>query len=339
MVIFRADGNKELGSGHIMRCLSIAKVFLAHGQECVFATADHQGDPLLDRAGIPHVCLNSAWKNPESEIKDFLEMIRSCHPKCVVLDHYFSTSVYRDAIRSQTKLVCLAPLTNLDCHCDVLINYKLGAKNEIYSKDVGTLLLGPSYTPLREEFSGKGKKDIKQQVKHVLVSAGGSDPLGILMQIMSMVSSNCHWSHVAFHFIVGALNPYMEEMKKIRHKNENIIIHQNVEGMSEIMELCDMAIAAAGTTLFELCACGVPTIAYILADNQIKMADDFAGLGLMLNNGDCRKEKNFIWNLQEKVELLLGDFAMRSFMSRNMQMLVDGKGAKRIVQAILEETK
>ena len=107
---------------------------------------------------------------------------------------------------------------------------------------------------------------------------------------MDMASRHSEWLGIRFHFIIGALNPNKATLKKQAARIPNVILHHNVQSMSALMRECDMTIAAAGSTLYELCACGVATVTCVLADNQIPGAQVFASRGLMLNAGDCRTE-------------------------------------------------
>ena len=101
------------------------------------------------------------------------------------------------------------------------------------------------------------------------------------------------------------------------------------------MQECDLAISAAGTTLYELCATGIPTITYTLADNQLIAADQFAKQGIMINAGDCRHDKDFISHLEYLMESISLNLQKRANMAEKMQQLVDGLGVERIVNTLL----
>ena len=138
---------------------------------------------------------------------------------------------------------------------------------------------------------------------------------------------------VNFHFVIGALNPRIEAIKKL--SGQNIIFHVNEQNMSKLMRDCDVAVSAAGSTLYELCACGTPSVTYVLADNQIDAAEMFGRLKIMINAGDCRKNDDIASVI---IESLLGmNESVRSEMSAKMQSLVDGNGAMRIADVIIRE--
>lgn len=106
--------------------------------------------------------------------------------------------------------------------------------------------------------------------------------------------------------------------------------------MRSLMLQCDAAISAGGTTLFELCACGIPAVTYVLADNQVQNAASFEEAGLMLNAGDIRKDRQFAARFFEYLQALIPDQPLRQRMAEQMQALVDGNGALRLAKVIPE---
>lgn len=100
------------------------------------------------------------------------------------------------------------------------------------------------------------------------------------------------------------------------------------------MQAADLAVTAGGTTVYELCACGTPSVCYVLADNQLQNVQALTGAGLMLFGGDVREAGGVVGMLRQ-IDRLLADAFLRAEMSRRMQQLVDGKGAARIAEAIL----
>lgn len=138
---------------------------------------------------------------------------------------------------------------------------------------------------------------------------------------------------VNFHFVIGSLNPRIEAIKKFSRRN--IILHINERNMSNLMRDCDAAVSAVRSTLYELCACGTPSVTYVLADNQTDAAEMFGRLGIMINAGYCRNNNDIF---PAMVEALRGmNETVRAEMSAKMQRLVDGNGAVRIADVIMRE--
>jgi len=248
-----------------------------------------------------------------------------------VTDNYF------EKLSHHAKTVYFDDMNSQKWEVDYLINYNVFADTLDYSWYEGTgarLLLGPRYAPLRNEFTNMPPRKTRGVVSDIMVSAGGADPEGITELIMDCVCTN--HEDITFHFIIGALNPRIETIRK--KEQNNIVLHINEQNMSELMKKCDIAISAAGTTLYELCASGIPTITYTLADNQIVAAEEFGKRGIMLNVGDCRNNIGFMTSLQRCLDDLILDRKRRDRMSKKMTDLVDGNGAMNIVKVLLEDT-
>ena len=75
MIYIRADANEYIGTGHIMRCLSIARAFVRRGEKVTFITADHRGDGLIQQNGFSSICLDSDWTNMNGELSKMMEQL------------------------------------------------------------------------------------------------------------------------------------------------------------------------------------------------------------------------------------------------------------------------
>lgn len=336
MILIRADANERIGTGHIMRCLSIARAFVGCGLDVLFVTADKRGEALIRQKGFSTVCLDSVWTDMESDLSALKAVIKGYRPVLLLIDSYFVTSRYFRVLSGMARTVYIDDMNKECWNVDAIINYNIFACVYDYSwyRKTGTkLILYPQFAPLRTEFRNCPKHTIQDEITDILVSAGGADPECIMERIMGEICPG--WQNVRFHFAVGALNPRLEGIKVLAEAGENIILHINEQHMSQLMIECDIAISAAGTTLYELCATGIPAITYTLADNQIVAAGQFEAQGIMLNAGDCRKDDNFLKRLDLLLKELVNDKKQREELSRRMQALVDGNGARRIVEELI----
>lgn len=143
---------------------------------------------------------------------------------------------------------------------------------------------------------------------------------------------------IAFHFIVGAMNQDKEFIYDRAKDCPNIVLHENVRNMSALMQFCDVAISAAGSTLYELCATQTPAITYILADNQIPGAEGFERHGVLQCAGDVRQlgTQRLAKRLLESAVELCGNYSGRCQIARQMSQVVDGRGAERIAESIIK---
>ena len=116
---------------------------------------------------------------------------------------------------------------------------------------------------------------------------------------------------------------------------QNIIVHKDVKDMLSLMCSCDIAVSAAGSTLYELCACGVPTITYVLADNQINGEKSFVESGSMISIGDIRTDKMYCNKMIDQIINLSRDYDLRKVISKKQGMITDGCGADRLADLLI----
>lgn len=350
MILFRADGNEKIGTGHIMRCLSIADAFNHLGEETAFVIADDSLKLLIEDRGYKAIVLNSDYQDMMCESERITMIIEKEKPQVIIIDSYFVTAQYMNHLRKYTKTVYIDDIAAFPYPVDVLINYNAYGLNTDYNAlyhnkmKKPTMFLGPAYTPLRTMFVNLDKKQQPKNVQNVLISTGGSDSLHIALNLIIYILKLKNIRY-RFHFLLGAMNKDKNEIHSLIRKQSNIIIHENVKDMKSLISDMDLVVSAAGSTLYEICACGVPLITYVLADNQISGANAFSDMGLALNLGDLRKEKVYskehniedaldahsVKKIIRAIDELANDYSIRCKMGTKMQKMIDGLGVNRIV--------
>lgn len=337
MILFRADGNAHIGSGHIMRCLSLAAALAARGQDCVFALADETMASAVTSRGFAAHILGTPWQQMDAELPALLPLLDGAD--LVVADSYALTPAWLEQVRRYCPAAQFDDEDTFLSTADFLINYNLSGLDHPYAARYAgrpvRLLLGPAYAPLRQEFAALPARQVQQTVRDILVSTGGADPENLAGRFVQALAGAPAWRGVTFHLVVGALNPHLPRLEAAAAALPNLVLHRNVTQMAALMTRCDVAVAAAGSTLYELCACGTPTLTYVLADNQLPGAAAFARRGLMVNAGDCRGDKDFCPRLLDALAGLCADVPRRAAMAAAMRHTVDGNGAARLADALL----
>ena len=171
---------------------------------------------------------------------------------------------------------------------------------------------------------------IRQYIRHVFVSTGGSDSLHLALRITKHLKNNP--SNYIFHILLGKLNQDKEEIKST--SGENVVLYDNVADMKTLIFSCDIAVSAAGSTMYEIFACGVPFITYSTADNQIFGAERMDKMGIAHNCGDFRLTEHPETVIIDAVEKLAADYDKRVRVGAKMRELVDGYGADRIAEGL-----
>ncbi len=338
MFYIRADANATIGSGHIMRCLVIANALKRRGEDTVFITADREAEQLINNNGFQVISLDTTWNHLDSEFDKLKYTINVIGIKKLLLDSYFITEDYLARLRKITKTIYIDDLNEYRYPVDMLINYSLCADQLEYEKKytVDTrLLIGSNYTPLREEFSNI-KRIQKESVTDILITTGGSDAYNIAGTLIKYIRYRPEFDAVNLHVVVGAFNTNRDKLAIMEETYQNVIVYYNVTRMSELMKNCDIALSAGGTTLYELCACGIPSICFTFADNQIEGAKEFDRQGLLYYAGDVRiSMESCIDRIISKIKILNNDEVYRRRLSKKVMTVVDGMGANRIAEEIL----
>lgn len=334
-ICIRADGTPQIGTGHIMRCLSLADALKEQGDSSLFVLAEPHMASLIQERGYECRVLGTAYDHMEAELPAFLPILEELRPSCVLLDSYFVTPDYLSAVRAKAPLIYMDDLNAFDYPADVVVNYNLYGLDLPYPPDK-RYLLGPRYAPLRRQFQGLSPRRPGERVEGILFSTGGADPYHIARRCVERLLERPPSPGTVCHMVLGAMNRDAEAIQKLAVGAPYIALHRQVTDMRRLMLQCGAAVSAAGTTLYELCACGLPTVTYVLADNQLQGAGAFEAAGLMPCAGDVREDERFIEKLFAALEALTGDWPLRRRTSERMQTLVDGNGAPRLTEAILE---
>lgn len=366
MVVIRADANSKIGMGHVMRCLSVADALLKRGEEVLFVTADDTPVPLLTKKGVPYRVLHTDYADMEAELPKLWNALSELPqgpgvPEAalpqrntfILVDSYYVTEKYLAALKKRITTIYMDDIYAFSYPVDMLINYNIYGEEMGYEKDAAfadtKLLLGTKYVPLREEFSAgagyvQSRKEFSEGVENVtpaadggiLITTGGSDSFNLAGQLLMEAMKYDALKTKEYHVVSGSLNPHIGELQALAQKHENIHIHCNVTNMAELMAESEVALSAGGSTLYELCAVGVPVIAFSFAENQEHLVQTFVKRGIAQYGGNYRTDGNkMIQNTIAGLETLLEDKNLRTEYRKKARTLVDGKGADRIAEAII----
>ena len=339
MIIFRADGNKKIGMGHIMRCLSVADAFRRIGRDCLFVTAQDNLSSIITERGYNCVILNTNPYKLDDETEQLLRVLKDYAVEAVIVDSYSVSEAYLSAIKSEYFTVYIDDVYSFAYPVDCVINYSINATKEKYRKLYSTgelpkLLIGTEYVPLRSEFCIDGKKPLPGRIKNIFVSTGGADSEHIALRLTDYLSRTDKYGNYTFHIVVGAANYDLYKITHLAKDTDNVSVYSNVSKISGLMMMCDAAISAAGSTMFELCACGLPIITYTLADNQKDNEASFCENGIAVSAGDVRDNPDFISTLLDTADGTFSDIEKCRAMALSAKNLVDCKGADRIAKEL-----
>ncbi len=339
MIAIRVDANQYTATGHAMRCLSIAEALMVRGERVVFIAADEDSKQFItSRGDFNCILLNTDWKNMEQEIPILRDIFEKNSFDWLIISSYQTTDEYLYEVKKYVKVVFIDDYGDHAYPVSVLLNYNIYAQRldykRLYLNKDTKLWLGPKYAPLRKQFYEVGKKRALSR-KNIFVSTGGSDGYGIAQKIINRAAEVVNMRNFYYHVVVGAFGKDIEIPAILKGRVE---IHRNVTEMAKLMSICAFAITAGGSTLYELCACGIPSFSYSISDDQRKGVIEFDRLGIIPYCGNIREEKeNDIFDfIFQQIEELTVDECAYSEQIKKMQGVVQGKGAMRIADLLIK---
>ncbi|TAE31647.1 MAG: UDP-2,4-diacetamido-2,4,6-trideoxy-beta-L-altropyranose hydrolase [Cytophagales bacterium] len=268
-VLFRADGNAQIGLGHVMRCLALAEML---GPDYARRFAVVQPAPavaqLIEEKGVIIISIQT------DEATEFLNLIDSTD--VVVLDGYSFDTDFQRAVRARAKaLVYIDDLVTGHQVADVVVNHAGGVTEYDYRSEPYTqFLLGPHYALLRLPFFTP-KTPVPQEGP-IFVSLGGADPGDTTLRVLRGLA-NCfrtlkqEWR---VHVVVGPVQQNRQAIEAMQtdFKHLKILSSLTAEQMATELLKCQLAITACSTVAYEVCSVGRPLIAIQTAENQKRLA-------------------------------------------------------------------
>lgn len=332
--VFRVDASSTIGSGHLSRCLTLARAFATRGVDVAFATrepTDHtrgwigrEGHQLVEVAGA-------------SEADAARKAVGAA--ELVVVDGYTFGADIHEALRAPGRIVCVVDDTgsgSSPIRADAVLNGNLFGESVAYP-NAGTKLDGPSYALVRDEFREARERIATRAAedrRRVLVTMGGADPAGatetFLVALEASAIESCELT-----VVVGGSNPRVAAIREAaaRIARHRVDLRVDVARMSELMIDTDVAVVAAGSTCLELACIGVPAVVVSVADNQDPVAAEVARRGLMESVGRFGASSGP--DLVARMDALLRDRVARSEAIQRQRANVDGLGAGRAADALL----
>jgi UDP-2,4-diacetamido-2,4,6-trideoxy-beta-L-altropyranose hydrolase len=317
-ILIRVDSSIEIGTGHVMRCLTLAHQLKNDITSIYFICRELKGNinSLIVDNGFQVIVLKKEdyissslegyekWLSVpwQKDAQDTIDTIKTLNitPDLLIVDHYAIDRNWELKVKPYvSKLLVVDDLANRQHECDFLLdqNFYLNA-NERY-KDLTPsqtkFILGPSYALLRKEFYLEKEKLIKRDFKRInsiLIFMGGSDSDNITQFILESLSDIN--KSIQLNVVVGKNNPHKEKVKQFIDKHDNAHYFEQVNNMASLMANSELAIGAGGTTTWERCMLGLPSLTITIAENQIQMtkdADSYGAIWYVGHKDELTKEK------------------------------------------------
>ena len=328
----RADGGENIGMGHVMRTLVLAKE-LAKGNEVFYICRADKTNPDKYEAGIEKIKSEGFSVKIINE-SFLLEELSKIEAHCLITDNYDVDEEYFNVTKNIFNKTGYIDDMNLYYHnVDFIINQNMGAEELCYKANPNTkLFLGSSYILLREEFRKFNTNRFKDKAENVLITLGGSDPYKVTEKLLNYISDLKY----CFHVVVGPAFKGIEALEKIKQQSNNIKLHYNPP-MVQVMQQCDAAVSAAGSTLYELSACQIPTLAIMVAENQRTLVENMDKREVVINLG--WQDKLVKQSLRDALIKICENSGLREAMVKNQRVNINKNGVEKLSMEINEILK
>lgn len=330
-VLFRVDASESIGTGHVVRCLALSTELARRGLEPWLASRRVAGEPAdqIESSGHLFARLEGPASTELATISGRVPRDGRRRPfAALVMDHYgLGAGWLIEARQLATRRLVIDDLADRSLPCELLVNPNLGVVPGDYAGLVAPatrLLLGIRFVLLRPEFRvmrAAGRRPAGE-VRNVLVTMGGSDPSEATATAVTAVRSALPTARI--EVVLGALYPGEPLCGPGIHVQRAI----GGEAMARLMMGADLAIGAGGTTSWERCALGLPTVIVRLARNQDVIARRLHAAGAAADAGPL--EQLDVAALSGLIRTLAVDRSSRQAMSDRAWDLVDGRGVERV---------
>lgn len=365
----RADSSIRIGNGHITRCLTLVDEIKRQvmsdssiSVDVCFICRDLPGNcieqitsrgytvALLPKVDTPddksHDLDHSNWLGVDwmCDLAQTLSVL-DASPSLMLVDHYSIDAHWHQMFRQHhptTKLIAIDDLANRALDVDLLLDQTAKRQKDDYiplTPPHCVHLCGSEYALLNSRFhtlraEAKHRRSHTRQIQNILVTMGGTDPDNATSKVLTSLSRLMSASFTPdTHIVMGSHAPYLADVKTYIQHYPKMTLHVDTNKMPELMLNADIAIGAAGTTSWERCCLGLPTLMFINATNQSLIANELAAQKAAINLGMLTNVS--AQTITEELNCLINQPEALNMIASNAFRLCDGLGASRVSQACL----
>jgi UDP-2,4-diacetamido-2,4,6-trideoxy-beta-L-altropyranose hydrolase len=363
--VFRTDASLQMGSGHVMRCLTLADALKAQGADCHFISREHPGHLLevmrqrshevtsfpaaLASTSTPDAResalepAHAAWLGSDwqTDVQQTGAILASLQPDWLVVDHYALDQRWEDALAPHyRKLLVIDDLADRHHRCDLLLDQNLGRKPEHYSQLVPShcrVLTGPRHALLRPEFAALRDYSLQRRqaqpaLRQLLITMGGVDQPNATGKVLQALKDCALPADCQITVVMGLTAPWLQNVRELAAQMPwptEVVV--NVSDMARRMAESDLAIGAAGSTSWERCCLGLPTLIVVLANNQKEAAAHLLKAGA----ANCLEFTGLLHqDLHAQLQCLIDQPELLRQMATCAGAITDGLGVERMVNAM-----
>ena len=358
-MVFRVDASLQIGTGHVMRCLTLADALTQHGADCCFICREHTGNLidlirnrgyLVDELAVQSIqdadtvnsstLMHAAWlgASPQQDAKACQPILQARQPDWLVVDHYALDATWETELRPYCKkLMVIDDLADRNHDCDLLLDQNLVADlNCRYDPLIpihSARLLGPEFALLQPQYAHLHPRTPPRilPIQRLLVFFGGTDPYNLTSKAISAFLA-LERSDLIMDVVIHSSAPHADEIRKQVKSHNTIVLHETLPSLALLMLKADVAIGAGGATSWERCCLGLPSLVITLAENQKPIAAELNRHGLIRWLGHANEVS--VSMLRTALADLCAENDITDWSQRCMTW-VDGKGTQRVAASMM----
>ena len=355
-IVFRVDASNRMGTGHLMRCLTLAHALRERGAQIHFVCRAHPGNliELLQRKAMPvTVLLAPTAPKRERNAEDYaahlgvtqtedgeqtIEALHADAPDWLIVDNYGLDAEWEQILRPYvSKLMVIDDLANRPHDCDLLLdpNYTDAGDNRYQGlvPEKCRILLGPRFALLKPEYAlyRQALRPRNGEVRRVLVFFGGSDRRNMTGLALDALSTP-DFSHLEVDVVVGANNQHRESLEQQINVRPLTKLYGPRPHLADLMAQADISIGGGGSTTWERMCLGLPSLVMSLSENQRPGCQSLLRAGLIQHLGVVSSDR--VADLAAAIKDLIENHDRLLALSTQNQVLVDGLGAIRLAELL-----
>lgn len=342
-VAIRADGGRGIGLGHVMRTIPIAEALHDRGCEVVYLSASDLTGSVVERYGFSCERLDCEIGDVNAEVQLMCDLVHKEGLDFVFIDSFYANNDYFKALSRVCPVGTFGYGDRFSEGLSLIVSYLACTDYGWYEREFAhrsiSVLVGSSYVPVRREFTALREHNLHKAAKGILLSVGGSDEFDVTGALLDKLVNSPLVQDNDIHVVIGAAFSCGQSLREAYGSNPHIVLHENVERMSEVFASCDIAITAAGYTVFELAVSRIPMVAFAVSDDQALNGEV---PGVMRWMGDIRTEDRTSLDpralasvIQCASELACSGDLRLAMIRASEEYEIDGLGGTRIADEIV----
>lgn len=356
LIAFRSDASSQIGTGHVIRCLTLADALREEGAECQFVCREHEGhliDYIRARGYEVHTLpkpgviasfesdlAHADWLGVDWHI-DLAQTQRALGSRrldWLIADHYGLDFRWESALRSSCRrIMAIDDLADRRHECDLLLDQNFGSSRERYRSLVPNYceqLYGPDYALLQPVYAARRAQMRKRngEIRRALIYFGGGEDSANITGVALRAFETPDLARIKLDIVLSPTNAHRKSLHEAACRRGNTRFYSHLSDLADLMASADLSIGAGGATTWERCCLGLPSLIVSIANNQLPACKALWAQGFIEYLGHFEVITADL--ISERVRLLAEQHHTLRDLSERTMTLVDGKGVRRVVHAI-----